>query len=541
MAPAIKIIDKRPNEPHRHNKVFQTFGRIGVSIKKVHDGKGVFFAIANEDSLETILSSESTAIFREVGFELVPPIEYNSLKTVVIKNLDYMVDSYSDEEIIESIERLNSWAKVEYVYKIPTTSKLIKVRFQNQQMVQVALQKGINILHQHIPQWSIEKELFVRLTPCRNCYGYDHRLKDCKAEKKARCTYCAEEHKQSECKANQPCCINCGGQHRTLAAACKIRKELIKQKSGDIRANARSQSQHRQYTSYASAATSSNNTGSQKTSNSVPGLTKNETKEIITTIMSSIVFSHYVEAIEPGSFQRTMNEMFKKNGLKPVNFPTPPMNDVILQSCREVFTCSNETETETETDNTDPTAENVDKTSRPDDITSMTKDETQVQQMLKRQRESMTPPNRNEKRLKDDTPKQTTGQREQTRETVRQTKKGGARSRSNSSQSTASTSTMSSNVDNKWTNKLRLTIYVKNSSNLNFSSNDLRDKEEIRQAVLDEKEAKFTWENLQVEREGIIKAMRQGRVDFDTVKYERINDAKFDKLISANKVYGHES
>ena len=104
MAPAIKIIDKRPNEPHRHNKVFQTFGRIGVSIKKVHDGKGVFFAIANEDSLETILSSESTAIFREVGFELVPPIEYNSLKTVVIKNLDYMIDSYSDDEIIESIE-----------------------------------------------------------------------------------------------------------------------------------------------------------------------------------------------------------------------------------------------------------------------------------------------------------------------------------------------------------------------------------------------------------------------------------------------------
>ena len=237
-------------------------------------------------------------------------------------------------------------------------------------MVQVALQKGINVLHQHIPQWSIEKELFVRLTPCRNCYGYDHRLKDCKVEKKVRCTYCAGEHKQNECKANQPCCINCGGQHRTLAAACKIRKELIKQKSGDIRANARSQSQHRQYSSYATAATGSNSIGPKTNSNSVPGLTKNETKEIITTIMSAIVFSHYVEAIEPGSFQRNMNEMFKKNGLKPVNFPTPPMNDVILQSCREVFTFP--TDIETETDNTDPTTENDDTTFRPVDKTSMT-------------------------------------------------------------------------------------------------------------------------------------------------------------------------
>ena len=120
MAPAVKIIDKRPTEPHRHNKVFQTFGKIGVSVKKVHDGKGVFFAIANEDSLETILSDESKAIFQDEGFELVPPIEYNSPKTVVVKNLDYMIDSYSDAEIIESIKRLNSWAKVEYVYKIPT-------------------------------------------------------------------------------------------------------------------------------------------------------------------------------------------------------------------------------------------------------------------------------------------------------------------------------------------------------------------------------------------------------------------------------------
>ena len=192
---------------------------------------------------------------------------------------------------------------------------------------------------------------------------------------------------------------------------------------------------------------------------------------------------------------------------------------------------TNPTDTETETDNTDPTTEGQtntdDMTSRPVDETTVTKDETQVQQMLKRQRESMTLPNRTEQRKKDGIPRQTTGQREETRETVRQTKRVGACSHSNSSNSTASTSTMSSNVDNKWTSKWRLTIYVKNSSYLNFSTNDLRDKEKIRQAVLDETEAKFPWESLQVEREGIIKAIRQGRVNFDAVKYERIEDAKF--------------
>ena len=68
MAPAIKIIDKKPNEDHRHNKIFQTFG------KKVHDGKGVFFAIANEDHLEKILSEESRDTFRQEGFEVVPQL-----------------------------------------------------------------------------------------------------------------------------------------------------------------------------------------------------------------------------------------------------------------------------------------------------------------------------------------------------------------------------------------------------------------------------------------------------------------------------------
>ena len=56
-----------------------------------------------------------------------------------------------------------------------------------------------------------------------------------------------------------------------------------------------------------------------------------------------------------------------------------------------------------------------------------------------------------------------------------------------------------------------------------------------------QKKLNLLWENFQVEREGILKAISQGGVDFDAVRYERIEDVKFDKLISANKVYGHDS
>ena len=68
-----------------------------------------------------------------------------------------MIDSYTDAEIIDSIESLKEWTEVESVFKIPVTSKMLKIRFKNNQLAQQAMQKGLVILHQYIPPTSIEK------------------------------------------------------------------------------------------------------------------------------------------------------------------------------------------------------------------------------------------------------------------------------------------------------------------------------------------------------------------------------------------------
>ena len=114
--------------------------------------------------------------------------------------------------------------------------------------------------------------------------------------------------------------------------------------------------------------------------------------------MSAIVYSHYMEAINPGSFQNNMNDIYKRNGLKPVNFPTPPMTDIVLQSCREVFLGTQETSTEEETDR--QTVDNAtDKRTDNDDLTlrliddNVATEEIPKQQQTKRQRESLIPPN----------------------------------------------------------------------------------------------------------------------------------------------------
>ena len=184
--------------------------------------------------------------------------------------------------------------------------------------------------------------------------------------------------------------------------ACKIRKDLIKKRSGAIRDQIRAQTHQQQFTSYADAtsATKGNNAG-RSMGGGVPGLSKDETKQMITTKMSAIVYSHYVEVIQPGSFQESMRDMYKCNGLKPVDFPTPPMADMVAQTCKEVFLNTYDGITEDETDNqtTDNTQTDDDNLTLrlTEDIVANAEQHTQ-QQKTKRQRESLTPPNKDEKK-----------------------------------------------------------------------------------------------------------------------------------------------
>ena len=136
---------------------------------------------------------------------------------------------------------------------------------------------------------------------------------------------------------------------------------------------------------------------------SMPGLTKDETKGMITTIMSAIVYSHYVEAIAPGTFQQNMSEIFKRNGLKPVNFPTPPKNDLVLQACKDAFgkndrqTNDNDKQTFEQDNQTPSTSDN--RQTETDDLSTQNMNlDRNIEETNKRMRQSLTPPYRNEKK-----------------------------------------------------------------------------------------------------------------------------------------------
>ena len=438
-------------------------------------------------------------------------------------------------------------------------------------MVQKALTKGMVILHQFIPHYNIEKEIFVRLNPCRNCFAYDHKLEDCTQEKKMRCTFCGGGHKQAECNAVAPKCINCGGEHRTLAAACKIRKELIKRRSKEIRERSKSRSRQEGGQGfagafgYADAVRTGPSDGGRKQETTTP-LTKDETKNMLTVIMSAIVYGQYMEALEPGSFQRNVNEVYKLNGPREVKFSPPAMTSTVEEACREVFRERTKKDYRTTAEEDRTTTLSSSEPNLEMDISddAIEREEREIDTMIKRSRESLTPPAREDKRKKQEkasgaeaakkppqpqrqsteqvpgpesgaVTKTRTEAEEGTRETEeeREQRKAAVQPRSRTS-STSSEKSLPGNI----TKQVGITVYVRKTSNLNITSRDPRKREEVRRAIT-KGDAKITWKNPKAERQSLIQAFSKNKIDMEEIEYRRIDNGAFEKLNSVcTSIYG---
>ena len=204
------------------------------------------------------------------------------------------------------------------------------------------------------PPRQIEKEIFIRLTPCYNCYGYDHKTQSCPKDKQILCANCGQTgHHQNVCSSENPKCVNCNGPHKTLAAVCPVRKDLIKSRGKQVRDRSRSRSMAR--ATYASSITNnvSNNNNApnvnvkfpqqQQQQSFIPpsAMDTKNTQDLVAKILTSIVAAHYAESQQPGTFQETVDAMLVANNLPKVNFPqqivTKTFNNLLHQSKDDII------------------------------------------------------------------------------------------------------------------------------------------------------------------------------------------------------------
>ena len=175
---SVKVIDHWPHTK-RKGELYIVLGKFGIFQSKMHSGQGIFFPIIYVTDLEELLKDEVKNYASDKGFEIKTPIEYSAMKTVIIQQ----IDEYPLEDIKENIETVNQWAKVTDVYKFGTTSEMLKVQFDNTSMANKTVSEGMIILYRRVPPKHIEKEIFIKLKPCNNCFQYDHKMMKCKEEK----------------------------------------------------------------------------------------------------------------------------------------------------------------------------------------------------------------------------------------------------------------------------------------------------------------------------------------------------------------------
>ena len=211
----IKILDKNSRAPRRRPKLWECFSSVGIFPSDIKDSfSNAYYAIVQSSTVEKILTQEIKDKFQDEGFQILPPTEFNAMRSIVVRHLDKVVDEYNEEEIIDTINTKNDWAEAEYVYKIASSGRLLKIRFKSTNMPNRALKDGLFFLDQYIPVKQIERETYVKITPCYNCFQYDHKTRECPKDHQDVCAFCAQSgHRQNTCRETTPKCLNCDGLH----------------------------------------------------------------------------------------------------------------------------------------------------------------------------------------------------------------------------------------------------------------------------------------------------------------------------------------
>ena len=289
----------------RKKELWELLAEHNIQPHHIHGGNKAYFVIVSQQEVEKIFEREVVENLKSKRYKVITPIEYNASKTIIVKRLDSIIDEYITEEIINNIETQNDWLKVEELYKFETTAKILKIRCQSSTAVKRALEEGLYITNQRVKPNQVEKELFIKLTPCNNCFEYTHTTNKCPYERITLCTFCSStEHRVAQCQATKAKCLNCGAQHRTLAAACPIRKRLIKERRTEIRARSRSRSRTNETASRNIQGGSYRDVTQRGVGPTTTGMNKQELKTTVIKIISAVVFSHTYGGASPRDFPR---------------------------------------------------------------------------------------------------------------------------------------------------------------------------------------------------------------------------------------------
>ncbi|KAK8372940.1 hypothetical protein O3P69_018653 [Scylla paramamosain] len=186
---------------------------------------------------DLIFSSGKHEKLTEDGFSALMPPTLRAQRSVVCTRLDDLVYEHDANEILDEVEKEQSWAKVQEVYKFPRT-KNVKITFKTSDMAKKATETGLLMFCMSIPPSQVHQEEYIELITCNRCYAVeDHVTRLCnKPQGYSMCSNCAKEgHQHWECRTQERRCINCNEAHHATAMKCMVRKQALREKQNSLR------------------------------------------------------------------------------------------------------------------------------------------------------------------------------------------------------------------------------------------------------------------------------------------------------------------
>lgn len=297
------------------------FDKIKLNFVRIVEAGDTFVVVClNEDNVDLLISAKTITTLKQEKFDVIMPPHLRARKCIVVRGIDSDISDWTTEQIKEDLNNRNVWASVEEVYKMRNIKHMLKIRFTDISMARKACDQGLALYHTRIPPHQTEMEEFVQITPCWVCYKYNHTSKDCPLPELTFCSECADiGHTYRQCTSSEKKCLNCDGPHRTLAAICPIRKEIIKNKREEKKKKKEEFEQNNK--TFCAVTKMTSELPKVIQSQKIPQTILQVSDKLSTQIIVIIAEAHFYNLAHPGSFSRRVNQLLQLNNLPTVKLP----------------------------------------------------------------------------------------------------------------------------------------------------------------------------------------------------------------------------
>ena len=227
-----KIKLKSLNDTINRDDVLSILKKFVIRCSRVNKvGANILLLYCNDSSdVDKLFSPECTKELKQLKCELIVPPDLKAKKSIIVKQVDSYVYDQNIDAIRYELEKENDWLSVNEIFKFPK-SRNIKLTFANQNMVTLALSRGLLMFHLSITPSFIVRDEYVNVLICYKCYKWnDHLTESCSKPSTFKiCSLCSsEDHTFKDCKVDTKKCINCSGCHSTISVSCPSRKNIVK-------------------------------------------------------------------------------------------------------------------------------------------------------------------------------------------------------------------------------------------------------------------------------------------------------------------------